>query len=397
MMKKISKYFKQSFIILSIVASQLLSTSANAQSAGDVVTALNQIRATLEAMVQTAAYYIFQTPANIGNTLVTNGTAGTTGPTVSSTVKTLNDQDITNGLAPNTQNPNAALIQLSTIQASDTVLPSTLGVVPFYSSAVHANLQAALIKGNENFNFQSLVTPLAYSTQDMQNNAANYIKFVSGAAIPVSIINLNSYPDSQLKVKDKLDIQNSATYQAFQVDRRQLLAVQSASLSNLYYLYAERMPIPTIQAGDTSLGIASPSALQVENYIATWRTLSPNSSTWYTQMTIASPTNIARETLFVLAEIQAELHRIHLDNERLLALNSINQLQAIQTQKKTLALTEKQIQDQINSKIKQATTQSTVQTTTGQPSAQQQSQAQRLQQTQQQEKSAEQELQQKAK
>ncbi|MBA2654534.1 MAG: hypothetical protein H0U71_05660 [Gammaproteobacteria bacterium] len=381
-MKITFSYLKQSIAVFVIAVFSLSYQSANAQSPGDIIKALNAIRASLDGMVNTAATYIFQTPSNIGNEVVTNNTLHKTAiPTVVTNVKALNDQDILAGLDPQTQNLGLNLTKLAAIQASDTVVPSiTLGgiPVPFYSSSVQSNMQKALIQGNENFNFTSLIGPLSYSDQNSQNIALNFIHFMSGYATPVSTFNLNSFPESQLSSKQKLDIQNSANYQSFQVQRRQVLAQQSVILNNLYWMYQRRLPISTIQAGDTGLGVANPSVAQIENYNATWRASSP---TWYTQMSTASETNVQREMLFVLAELQAQVHRLHQDNERMIALMTINQLSNIQASKQLLAISEKQVQDNINQLMKTNADQGTSTQSTGQvPADQQKVQADRLNQ-----------------
>jgi hypothetical protein len=325
-----------------------ITTLAQAQE-GDLVTAINRLRASIDALVKTAATYIFQTPPNIGNTLVTGVAASSTVASTVSSIKTLNDSDIMMGIVPNRETISASLTQLATVQASDTILPqSGLGNVPlpFFSSSIQSNIQAALAQGNANFDFQSLITPLTY-TKDQQNYALNFIKFIGGHAFPISSLSLkNEYPD--LDTKDKIDIQRDADYQTFQVQRRQIVAAQSAILSNLYYLYSKRLPITSIKAGDTALNIENPSAHQIEDYIATWRTSSPN---WYAQMSTAAPTNVAREALFILAEVQTELHRIHLENERIITLLAINQLINFQNSKALLSQSETNIRNKINAKI----------------------------------------------
>lgn len=393
-MKKLTYFFKK-FLALTVLGCMGLTIqTANAQSFDPtgIINALNAIRASLDGMVYTAASYLFQTPPNIGNELVTNNTQNTAIQTVLPNVTNLNNQDILSGLVPNTQNPDLALTQLASIQASDTILQSTVasGVpLPYYSQAAQSSMQNALAQGNENFNFTSLITPLSFNTKDLQNQALNYVRFLSGYATPISNFSLSSYPESQLSTKQKLTFQNTPAYQAYQVQRRSLVAQQSIILSNLYTLYSKRLPISTIHASDTALGVETPSAAQIEDYVATWRTASP---TWYTQMATAAPSNVQRETLYVLAEIQTELHRMHQDNERMIALLASSQLQNLSNNKIALGLIEKQIRDQLDQTIKKnaqaGTTQQQAQTPQTQ-AAQQQSQAQKLETRTQQARQAE--------
>jgi hypothetical protein len=348
------KYFRKLATLL-ISGMLFFSLSVQGEAAGELIKAINAIRASLDAIVNTVATYLFQTPSNVGNELVTNHTLhniarGTVAPNIAQH----NRRDILEGLTPQPQNPNENLVKLAVIQASDTVLPSAGVPTPLFSQP-QSNAQANLAKGNENFNFQSLYSPLVYNTPDLENYALNYIRFISGFGTLISSFNLNSFPETQLSIKQKLTIQESGNYQNYMVQRRQLLALQSGLLSNLYWIYARRLPINSIKAGDTALGVDHPSVAQIEDYNATWRT---KSSTWYTQMATASPSNVERETLYVLAEIRSALHQLHEDNERLIALAVLNQLNTLQVAKQSLALTEKQVLDTINQLIKSTAEQS---------------------------------------
>jgi hypothetical protein len=349
------------------------------QSFADLVGAVNALRASIDSVIATAATYMFQTPSNIGNEVVSNYALNTAVQTIPPNVLSLGNQDIQTGLAPDVKNPNKNLLQLTNVQAVDTVLQSTTlgGVpVPFFSSATSQSQQDALTQGNLNFNFESLVSPpnLVYNTPTLQTHAANYIRFISGFGTPISNINLNS--ETQLSAKQKLDIQNSANYQTYMVQRRQFIAQQSAALSNLYRIYQSRLPIQTIKSADTPLAVDNPSSAQIANYNATWRTASP---TWYTQMGTASQSNVEKELLFVLAELQVELHKLHLDNERMIALTSVSQLASLQTAKQSLAISEKQVQDTINQQLRQNVSQGT-----NQPGKSNQGQVNQLKQSQQQ-------------
>ena len=110
------------------------------------------------------------------------------------------------------------------------------------------------------------------------------------------------------------------------------------ALSNLNYLMAERIAIKGL-ATKTGVphnpqlpkGYASP--LEVENYIANERL---NNPAWVKAMQTASPAAVNREQLMILAEIESELQRNHLDHERLLATLSIIALQSSQLSQMTL-------------------------------------------------------------
>lgn len=398
---------KSGWVLTGALACLLLPSASFSQSGVDftaVVNALTAIRSSIDAAIYTAANYIFQTPPNLANAVTANAAATTAGQNISSVVKGFNDSDLQQGLTPDAKTLNAKMTEMTSLQASDSVVPSVLvgGLpVPFYSQSVQSSMTSSLTQGNENFNYQALITPLAYSTTSAtnsgtmgftQDNAMNFIKTISGYAIPLSTINLNTYSESQLSAKQKQDIQNSANYQQYTVQRRQLLAEQTAALTILYDIYARRQPNTNIKMTDTPIPPdpnnpnANPSAAQIEDYIATARTNSANSPTWYAQMATASPTNVNREILFVLAEIQAELHAIHLINEQQLAMNAINLLGAVQTGKTTLALQASKVQSDINDKMKgnaqAGTTQQTPPSATGQTPQTQQN-VQQLQQVRQ--------------
>jgi hypothetical protein len=383
-MKRKYALLKRNILVLAICYITLTSTLVKAQATQDVVAVLNTIRAALDSMVNTAATYLFQTPPNIGNILVTNKAQYTAGQTIAPNIQDLNNQDIQKSLSPNTQNPNEALVQMASIQASDTVIANGLGNIPapLFSQTTQSTVKNALLLGDKNLDFENFLNPctatatagsskapncgLSYNNADLQKNGLNYIRFVSDYATPISNFSLSSFPDSQLSAQQKLTIQNSANYQTYQVQRRALIARQSALLSSLYYIYQKRLPIPSIHASDTALGIETPSKAQIDHYIATWRAASP---TWYTQMSTAAPSAVARETLFVLAEIQKELHQIRLDNERLIAITAINQFSSLQAGKQILSITEKQVSNQISDQIKKNATNGTT-NQTGQQQAQ---------------------------
>lgn len=358
MKKQGTKTFRILLTGMLLVATSLTTPIASAQDGGNVVQILNQIAARIDAIVSVVASYIFQPTPNLGATLTTNYTSSTTvPPNIVSQVKTLNDVNLRDGLSPSANLSTVSLLSLTkNLPASDTVVLVPAALQQFQSTALsylqgsqsQSDQQQKLAVGNENFNYQALMSYPNFTTAQ-QNNALNFIKTIADMATPISKFSLQDQTttDADFKALSNRyqqqvinNVEASPKYQAYQAARRTLLAQQSAGLSNLYYLYAKRVPIPNIAAGDTALGTPNPSAQQIEDYIFTWRTMTP---TWYQQMSTAAPATVARETLFVLVEIERALNNLHHDNMRFLSLSAINQLQTVSGGKRTLSITEPQI------------------------------------------------------
>lgn len=177
------------------------------------------------------------------------------------------------------------------------------------------------------FNIDSVLAPVAY-TNDQLNTTQYYKKyFTQDYNLPTSSLHLD-------KIKSKLDSLNAAhdfksqygllsqlttspQYQQYQIAVRSNTAIGSIINSNINMFINERTPTkalastPGIKAAN---GTASP--LQVEQYTATHRV---NDPAWYKHLQTATPENIQRETLMVLAEIESQNYQAHLDRERILA------------------------------------------------------------------------------
>ncbi len=189
------------------------------------------------------------------------------------------------------------------------------------------------------FNFDSLITPSAYST-DQQQASQSYIEYVTqqyqSLLGGIDFAKLKSKINDMSPDKRAQALYNFVTnpvYQQYQLAVRSLLASKSVALSNLNLLHAERTPVKDLatQTGmpnnpNLPAGYASP--LEVENYIANQRVNSPD---WYKEIKTASPTAVQREQVLILAEIESQLQRSHLDNERILATLSAMLLQSSQS------------------------------------------------------------------
>ncbi len=333
-------------IIGSILLSGLtLVTSAQAATLDDVVRSINNLRdyiaGAVNSTMKTVSDLIYEENPSLPATVTGNEGINKAN---------INTQALTNNLSLEatkkalTLKSDQDITHLASITASDTFVPPT-GVSIFGGNRSTANPDF----GNSSFNLNSLLAMPAYFNYDAkninQNPAYNFISAVSGLYQPISpTINFEG-----LNEKQKLELQSTLTYQQYQAALRGYIAAQSVGISNLYHLYAERIP----QAGlgtaagvtdDAGKPIANASALQVEQYLATRRSQNKN---WYQQMAAASPTTVSRETLFVLAEIREQLFQLQLQNERLLATLSVMQLQNTQANKLNLQQLEQGVDAQI--------------------------------------------------
>jgi len=232
-------------------------------------------------------------------------------------------------------------------------LPSFVSSLLYSSNGpTEAQQQSAI----NTLSLDSLIAPIVYHQVKLgdgkgNNDAANtvdqpliadtFIQYVTGLAnpmraadftamkIPTGYTNRNAY---------LYDLQKKPEVRDYLTALRNYTAQLSVGISNLYYIYNERMPItdPAILAKATQLttppkgsalpplpqGLVSP--LAVEQFLATRRV---SDTTWYTSMQNAMPSTLLRETLYLLAEIPPMLFQLHLDLERILATMSAMQIQ----------------------------------------------------------------------
>lgn len=199
---------------------------------------------------------------------------------------------------------------------------------------------------NNYFSFDTLFTPKAYANDDASNAAQKYVEYAAELYSPLTDgINysgiqsgLSAYSSDADKANYLQKIVTNATYQKYQLSIRSLVAARSAAVSNFNYMQAERTPVADLgtKAGmpdDPNLPSGSASPLQVQHYVGTHRVNNPD---WYTQMKHASPATLQREQVFMLAEIEAQMQRSYMLNERVLSTLSVMGLQAGALQKMSL-------------------------------------------------------------
>jgi hypothetical protein len=179
--------------------------------------------------------------------------------------------------------------------------------------------------------------------------AQGFIGYVSGLSNPPVVPGFNTLKSKGVSEESARTYRHLSQVQNYLAELRSYAAAQSVGINNLYHLYAERIiqqglgktlnihKASTVDAtGKVVPGEVIPdvSPLQAEEYLAKRRVHDP---AWYKDMESAtSPLTLARETLYVLAEIRLELFRLRMDNERLLTTMATMQLQSLKSGKTLL-------------------------------------------------------------
>lgn len=219
------------------------------------------------------------------------------------------------------QRENSPAAQLkdatSNLKASDTLYAAgPKNVVAFMMAAPYGVAKppvATVLANDRHFNVASVINPTAY-TKAQQAAAQGYLGFLTKSAksltTGIDFSKLRSLSEKQ-KPKALADLKNSTAYQNYQYDVRSSAARRSVVLNTFDRLMAERTPVKGL---GKSLGFTKgASPLQLEKYRATHRVTDPK---WYKAVQNSSPATVQRETLLVLAEIEAQNYQRHLDQER---------------------------------------------------------------------------------
>ncbi len=200
-------------------------------------------------------------------------------------------------------------------------------------------------------NGNTLISPLLYSTststpstssspqpssngaglpaQSQAQQAANFIRYVTGEVAPVSLPRLKDYDmlytqatnvTNSVSTAQQMKAQASLTTYFTQL--RVYAAQSSIAYSNLYYILSKRMPQSTGASDSTS---ATSQALN-EFTMATWRLYTPGGSantSWLNQVNQASPATVQKEMVTLLAEINYQMYLTRQQEERLLLTNTM--------------------------------------------------------------------------
>lgn len=187
-----------------------------------------------------------------------------------------------------------------------------------------------------NYNGDSLLGPTVYQTAAAMNTADNYIQYAASLFQPLGVIDSSNLSSSVL---------SSPAYLNYAGLVRSYVAALSLGVSNLYHLYAERAPInansqnpaPFNVLNNAGLGaiaqlptnspqFPAASPLQIDQYSATRRFNDPS---WRNGVQEASPTVLAREQLYLLAEIRYEMFMSRMELQRMTAAMSILQIEML--------------------------------------------------------------------
>ncbi len=157
--------------------------------------------------------------------------------------------------------------------------------------------------------------------------AANFIRYVTGAVNPGSLPQLNNY--DQLYSKATAPNSSVQSVQAAKMDAQAQLvnyfsklrtyaAQSSVAYSNFYYIFSKRIP----QAPSSSSSNASPTSQALNEFtMATWRLYTPSGATnptWLNQINQASTASVQKEIATLLAEINYQLYLNRQQQERML-------------------------------------------------------------------------------
>jgi intracellular multiplication protein IcmX len=210
------------------------------------------------------------------------------------------------------------------------------------------------------FDFDSLIQPQSYNTSAQMKAASNFITYLSKNYKISTSIDLSALKNDTKKLTS---LKETPQYQTYLVNNRSNVAALSVPLSNFNQFYSERANLKSIITQLEKQGqpvnqtiknvvntLASQninSLLELQNYVANHRI---SDKTWRKKMMSASPATVQRETLFVLAEMESQLQRIHIDNERLLATLSAAQLQMAQSMTSQPDTATRNLQSYISSK-----------------------------------------------
>lgn len=274
-------------------------------------------------------------------------------------------------------NPNITVQKLTAgVLASDTIYSTNQSAISL-SQGSQNNLFSTATSGNrislakpkatrlhdDYFNFNTLMAPLSYTADpnvpDQKPGAAAkmYVEYLTKSYIkPSDLLEpgfkafnaaLNQAPSldekagnpGQAEFNAYYALLSSKAYRKFQLAARSQAAADSVIQTNYSNLISERTPIKGLgtKAGVTkivkdpktgkmvSVPVQDASPLELQGYLANHRTADP---AWYMHVRTASSADVQRETLVVLAEIEAQNFQAHLDRERLLATTTAQMAQA---------------------------------------------------------------------
>jgi intracellular multiplication protein IcmX len=220
----------------------------------------------------------------------------------------------------------------------------TYGYISQFLSQLNTNvLIAPLMYSTENPNNNSTSSPQADKSnpglvaQTQAQQAANFIRYVSGSVTPVALPKWKDYDSLFTQYVTKptnndgvlQQQQAQTTLSNYLAGLRTYAAQTSVGLSNLYYIMSKRLP----QNQPSSDGSSNQMSQSLSEFnLATWRLFNPNSTTtgntqWMNQINNAAPATVEKEIAILLAEINYQMYLDRQVQERILLTNSVMLLQ----------------------------------------------------------------------
>lgn len=240
------------------------------------------------------------------------------------------------------------------------IMANVIGTLPGTQTIFSADYNQHLVG---QLNSDSLISPLLYSTtalpnssysagtngkqnagltaQTQEQQAANFIRYVTSATNPVSLLTRSNYdnlvaiaenytnngtvtPQQQISAKNRLN--------NYLTKLRTYAAQSSVPIGNLYYILSKRMPQKPVS------GTGSPSSQALNEFVmASWRLYNPNAQSgssssnqqqWLTQINQGSAASVQKEIAILLAEINYQLYLTRQQQERMLLTQSMHLLEA---------------------------------------------------------------------
>ncbi len=163
--------------------------------------------------------------------------------------------------------------------------------------------------------------------QNQLQEAANFIRYVTGAVNPGSLPQLKNYDqlysqataaNSSVQSVQAAKMNAQAQLVNYFSKLRTYAAQSSVAYSNFYYIFSKRIP----QAPSSSSSSATPTSPALNEFtMATWRLYTPSGATnptWLNQINQASTASVQKEIATLLAEINYQLYLNRQQQERML-------------------------------------------------------------------------------
>ncbi len=175
------------------------------------------------------------------------------------------------------------------------------------------------------------------TAQNQAQQAANFIRYVTGSTSPSELLNRGNYNNIFTKYVSAKDAvsqkQAQAVLTSYLSSLRTYAAQSSVGISNLYYILSKRLPL---NSGTSSNGQANQTSQALNEFnMATWRLYNPDlsqNSQWANSISTATPATVQKEMAILLAEINYQMYLSRQDQERLLMTNTILLLQNARSQ-----------------------------------------------------------------